>query len=164
MKLTTKITSVAVLTVLLSTACKKNACDDPVPSLTYNEFVWGSDTAVLKFDFKDCDGDIGLESSDTLSPYNKEGDFYYNYKAKAYRLNSGVWELIDDNYPGLYSRIATLNDRDEDQVLEGTIEKYIPTYEGYFLAGDTIKFVVSITDRALNESNPAESDPIVVPN
>lgn len=167
MKPFAKITSVALLAALFSIGCQQTSCDDPVPSLAYDDFIWGADTAILVYSFKDCDGDIGLGPGDTYPPFDTGSYYHYNYRVNLYRLNNGAWDLLvdasDTSIIGLNSRITYLNDRAEDLVLEGKIEKHIGTFEDFFVPGDTIKFEVSLIDRSLNESVPAESDPIVIP-
>lgn len=167
MKPFAKITSVALLAALFSIGCEQSVCDDPVPSMTYDEFLWQDTIAILKYRFRDCDGDIGIGPNQNYPPYDSGSYYEFNYRANVYSLNNGVWEVAlstyDTNSIGLNSRITFLNDRSEDQELEGVIEKRIEPYADYFIPGDTIKFEVWIIDQALNESIPAESNPIIVP-
>ena len=145
--------------------CKPESCDDPVPSMSFDNFTLILDSVyLLEFEFKDCNGDIGLEQGDTLPPFNINGDYYYNLRVDVFYRDNGEWQQFDFNGGiGLDSRIVPLTENGLEQVVEGTIERFIPKFDLLGL-GDTLRFRGTLIDRALNESIPAESPALVIDN
>lgn len=153
-------------------ACERESCEDPVPSLLFEEFqLLGGDSLRLIYDFKDCDGNVGLSSGDTLGSFAPDSYFHFNLRIDMQYRVRGEWQP----YPllgevGLNSRIPNLPNDASDDLLEGKIDKYVsvieisqPVIQGldtFYV--DTIRFDATLIDRNLNESNIASSPPYIL--
>lgn len=115
---------------------------------------------VLVISFTDGDGDIGLETWDTLPPYNYNGQYYYNIIIDYYEKRNGVWELIELPLTN-NARIPYVDADLPEKGIRGNIE--VELYINNVLSPyDTIKFSTYIYDRALNQSNRIETPEIVI--
>ena len=144
-------------------SCKKDDCDDPVPSLTYNSFQIVGDSATLIHNFVDCDGDIGLANTDTLPPFNYGGDYYYNLKVDLLIWEDNKWVEADVDGEGFNNRIPPINEETQEETIEGKV-KYNMALQWLRFGSDSIRFRSVLVDRALNESTPAISKTIVLPS
>lgn len=147
--------------VVLS-SCKKDDCNDPVPSLTYDSFEFVGDSATLIHSFIDCDGDIGLSSTDTVPPYNYGGDYYNNLKVELLIWEDGKWVAAELDGEGFDNRIPPIREQTQEETIEGKI-KYNMLLQALRYS-DSIRFRSVLIDRALNESTPATSSTIVLPS
>jgi hypothetical protein len=150
--------------MLLITTCEKQQCDVTAPSIEFLSFDKNNDsTATLKISFEDCDRDIGLSPADTLSPYDIDGDYYYNLWLDYYELQDGEWVLRDDFFPQFRYRIPRLSGQEViNRSMVGEIQVDLePIYYLLFSPYDTIKFEVTLVDRALNESNKVMT-PVII--
>lgn len=146
----------AILLVVLSSACNEKKCDEPIPYIEFSNFVKLGDTAAqLTIYFKDCDGDIGLRQADTAAPYD------YNLFLEYFEKRNGNWENVQPRFP-FYYRVPMLNGKTPYDLKEGEIILDMGLYYDPFSSFDTIKFTIKLRDRALNESNTAETDEIIV--
>jgi hypothetical protein len=133
------------------------------------------DSVIIAIDFTDGDGDIGLSQADTLPPYqlyidknsNQINRFYFNYFCDVERRVAGKYQPFAlPNGTTLNGRIRPITD--SPNPVEGTIiyRTFIPAFSNdlqYTLNPyDTLRFRISIADRALNESNVIFTDSIVV--
>ncbi|MBN4062395.1 hypothetical protein JYU20_04280 [Bacteroidales bacterium AH-315-I05] len=167
-----KIRFLLFATILLAASCGRQKCDDKVPTIAFVDFEQYTDSSLAKLIiyFQDCDGDIGLEDSDTLDPYNIEGKYYNNMLVDYFELHNGVWEknpvkipIEDTTY--FYYRLPVITPSGQNKALEGEIEvKLEPYYNPFPPAADTIKYEVTLVDRALNESNKITTPVILVQN
>ena len=71
---------------LIGISCRKFVEYPPEPQIEFNDFILLIDTltgktieGILSIQYIDGDGDIGLEQSDTLPPFQRDGDYYYNF-------------------------------------------------------------------------------------
>lgn len=146
----------------LSFGCLDRQEYPSTPQITYSgiqlfQNVAGNDSAaVIQVRFTDGDGNIGLNQGDTLAPYT--GQFYYNCFIEYYELQNGTWVKPALN-PPFYYRIPPLSGN--QHAIEGTIDIRLnaPFYSPS--AFDTIKYSVTIADRALNLSNTVETPAIL---
>ena len=118
----------AVPAVLLLHSCIKQEQYSDIPEIGFDGMQLGfiSDTApypvqgILSITFQDGNGDIGLRSRDTFPPYNKEGEYYYNYVIKYFEKRDTGWaEVILD--PPYSARIPILNQGYEGKAIKGLI-------------------------------------------
>lgn len=100
---------------------------------------------VLKFSFKDGDGDIGLEQYEQEPPYD------YNLFITLYEIQNGDSVEIDPPLT-LNQRIPILTPDGNDKSIRGEIEDTLIIYDPSS-AFDTIYLELYILDRALNQSN-----------
>ena len=152
----------AVAVVILLPSCLKFEEFPIVPEVEVRDFIQYDDSARLVFHFTDGDGDIGLNAGDTFPPYDTL-PYYYNLFIEYYELTNGQWDLVDLTLP-LYYRVPVITPSGQNKVLEGNMDVLLfpyPTIPG--TSGDTIKYSVKLVDRALHESNVAETNLIIVP-
>jgi len=119
----------------------------------YNDTLYVYDKAYLTISFTDGDGDIGLEQSDTLPPYD------YNFFISYFEKQNGEFvELILD--PPLNARIPILTPSGTNKSIKGEIEDEI--FLNYTSQYDTIRIEVYILDRALHKSNVIQTPEIYI--
>jgi hypothetical protein len=153
-----------IAVVMIFSSCKIETCDELIPEIEFKELiVIDSIRATLIIGFKDCDGDIGLEPTDTLPPFD------YNLFLEYYYLENGIWILRDlsdesQGFSPFYYRIAPIENKASSDILEGEIEVALNGYnlEQSTDRPDTIKFSIMLRDQALNNSNIVETPPLVV--
>ncbi|WP_038032276.1 MULTISPECIES: hypothetical protein [Thermonema] len=174
-----------LLTGLLG-ACYEKPSFPLAPQITFKEITaipqrdsttgfYLGDSVIIAVDFTDGNGDIGLSQADTLPPYQLYLDedstqinrFYFNYFCDVERRESGSYAPFAlPNGTTLNGRISPITD--SPNPVEGTIiyKTFIPAFSNdlqYTLNPyDTLRFRISIADRALNESNVIFTDSIVV--
>ncbi|MGB0805943.1 MAG: hypothetical protein ACPGRC_04580 [Salibacteraceae bacterium] len=146
------------------TSCEKKRCDDPIPKMTFKNFVPSEvDTGyyLLTFEFSDCDGDLGLADGQRILDENGEEqinnlflDFYY--------VDNNQWVKYDfDSAVGLDYRMPELSNSNQDPSLEGEIEQKL--HPIFSLAGyDSVMFKSRILDNAGNYSNWVETPGYVI--
>ena len=143
-----------LLTVGIIASCQKEETYPIIPEIEFDEFVklWNPQTMVYErgvfvITFKDGDGDIGLEGSDTAAPY--DFNLFINY----YEIQNGdsVRVIISDSNE-FNARIPVLTPRGSKKSISGTIEDTLFMYN-YQSTFDTIMFDAYIMDRALHKSN-----------
>ncbi|TGE24944.1 hypothetical protein E5K00_07020 [Hymenobacter aquaticus] len=130
------------------------------------------DSVKITVDFTDGNGDLGLDASENSPPYdrfrngvyNRNGDNYY---VTVYRRSdpSKPFEIYPGNGPqGYNSRYPKLfTDGDKEGPLKGTLTFSIELlYDAPFVAGEELRFDISIADRALNESNKITTPSIII--
>jgi hypothetical protein len=158
--------------------CKKKEVYPPVPSIEYKTAYFfqnseGIDTMmVLVFTFKDGDGDLGLNGTDTLAPYNAVLDangkninpYYYNLYIDYLEQINGKFQHVTlpfstDTLRYSY-RFENITPEGRHKAIRGDIEiKISPS--PFPNPSDTVMYKFYIYDRALNKSNVAESTPII---
>jgi hypothetical protein len=146
--------------------CLKPENYPDIPEIEYMNFVSLYDTGqypvrgILVFSFRDGDGDIGLNSgSDTLPPYNKDGDYYYNLVISYFEKRNGIFDSVVTD-PPFSSRIPVLNPDYPDKAIKGIIYDTVPLNPRPVY--DTIRFSVFIYDRALHRSNVITTPEIIL--
>lgn len=156
----------AISFLFLLQNCRK---PEEFPSIPYLEFVSFAkittpngidDKGILTLFFTDGDGDMGLSESDTLSPYNADSEFHYNFFIDYFEKQNGTFVKVDLPF-SLNSRIPILNTTDNSRPLKGNIE--IELFINNILSPyDTIRFECKICDRALNISNQIVTPEIII--
>jgi len=148
--------------------CLKKEVYPPEPYLEYRGFYTIPDangidqSGQLSLYFTDGDGDFGLNESDTLPPYDKEGGYYYNLIIDYFEIQNGV--PVAFSFPDIpfSSRIKPLVPLGRDKTLKGVIDVKIEAINNPFSSFDTIIFEAKIVDRALNVSNTVSTPPIKI--
>jgi len=169
-----------LITVLGATlfSCRKIEEYPVEPVIAYDNFVLLLNTqtgkterGVLSISYTDGDGDLGLDPSDTLPPFNRGSDYYYNFLIKYYEKQNGTfvevpllsWDPDLQKYDTITfnGRFPNLTPEHGNKNIKGVIQDtlYVNNPLSDF---DTIKFKVSIYDRALNLSNEVETPEIIV--
>jgi len=155
--------------IIVSTSCIKREEFPVVPYIEFKDFKVLSDTiqntrtGILVLTFTDGDGDIGLSPSDTLHPYNRGSDYFYNFFLKFYRKENNTFVEFPLN-PPFNGRIPPINPDDYPQNLKGEIAIQIDAAGLYFaFQKNPFKIEVLIYDRALNKSNVVLSPALTLP-
>lgn len=168
----TKVHYIFLLTtvVWLVSSCFKQEEYPLIPAVSFNDFIihGANDSAEIIINFTDGDGDIGLLDSDTLAPYNFNGENYYNLFLHYYEKNDTLgWVKGRDvnNNPIIFNfRLHPVLPYDQSKGIQGTIKyRFSLFYNVFSEQSDTIKYKFQITDRSLNKSNFSESSEIVIP-
>jgi hypothetical protein len=159
--------------ILLVVICSLSAClkkkDLPdVPVITSQSFEIAGDSAILRLNFSDGDGNFGLEDGDTTGVFSPCLRRKFNLYAEYYELQNGQWvheyidpcdEVSDDDVP-FYNRVPWIKPTGQNQAQEGEIK--IVMQDWYLISEfDTIKFEVKIVDRDMQESNTVTVGPYV---
>ena len=158
-------------------ACKKVKKYPDIPRIEYLGFqkIYNPDLelydrGVLSFTYEDGDGDIGLNSSDTMPPFDASSKYHYNLIITYFEMQNGqltevpiLWfnpETEEFDTLTLSARIPNLTPSGINKSINGEIYDtlFIYNFNSNF---DTIKFDAYIVDRALNESNTI-STPLIV--
>ena len=167
------ITAVAVVSV----SCRRIEEYPPEPSIKFievekmfNPVDSIFDRGILKFEYVDGDGDIGLEDSDTFPPFNPESKYYYNLIIDFWEVQNGVETEVPLTFYNaatqqfdtisLSARIPLLEPKNVKRSITGDIYDtlFIYNYNSDF---DTLFFKFYIVDRALHESNVEKTSYIV---
>ena len=179
-----KIRTIIGLLLLALAVC---SCQKPVeypiePKITYEGFTYlinadstFSGEGIIALSYTDGDGDLGLDDSDTLSPFGFHDAHYYNMVIDYLKCVNGEFvkmPLLSPHVPSspadtlvLYdtvtfnARFKRLRDSEEPKAISGTME-YKLTVQNPFSPNDTVKFEIRIFDRALHESNVIQTEPI----
>ena len=165
------------LAVYMLISCRRMEEFPPEPVISYLAFekifnITDSiyDRGILKFEFTDGDGDLGLAKSDTFPPFNPGSKYYYNLIIDYYEVRNGVetpvplvfynasTEMYDTVY--LSARIPLLTPKGSIKSLSGEINDTLFIYN-YFSEFDTLFLKFRIVDRALHESNIEKTEYIV---
>jgi hypothetical protein len=167
----------SILAVLAVISCKRIEEFPPEPVISYLDFekipnVTDSiyDRGILKFEFTDGDGDIGLAKSDTFPPFNPGSKYYYNLIIDYYEVRNGIetpvpltffnseTQQFDTVY--LSARIPLLTPKGSNKAITGDIYDTLFIYN-YYSEFDTLFLKFKIVDRALHESNLERTSYIV---
>ncbi|MBC8320485.1 MAG: hypothetical protein H8E34_07175 [Bacteroidetes bacterium] len=174
------ITKILILLLIIGTvvlSCRKFEEFPDIPAITYDNFVvlmnqqtGITERGVLVFSYTDGDGDLGLSSSDTLPPFDKESEYYYNLIIKYFEKQHGVfaevpllsWNSDSSYYDTLTfnSRFPVLTPESGNLAIKGVFQDTLFIYNP-LSEFDTIKFKALIIDRALNKSNEIETAEII---
>ncbi len=173
----TKILVICLLFVA-AIACRKLEEYPVEPVLTLQPFTLLvntqtgiSERGVLSVSYTDGDGDMGLEQSDTLFPYQPGGDYYFNLLIRYFEMDHGQfkeiplvsWNNTTQQYDTLSfnARMPLFLPKEKQQAIKGIISDTLFLFNPLALS-DTIQFKVKIIDRALHTSNEVTTPPIVL--
>jgi len=131
----------------------------------------GKDTALaLIISYTDADGDLGLEQSDTLPPFNSGSKYHYCMYIYYYEYVDNQWIEVRPEIGGIPIgdtirfpyRFKSLTPATPNKAIKGEI-----TWHSNFISpqkSKNIKFKIFIYDRALHKSNEVESPSIFYNN
>lgn len=152
------------IAALSMSSCKIDRCKEPEPEIEFDSYRYKpanpedpttSDTLFVKTSFVDCQGDIGLKSSD-------EG---YNLRTYLYEQIGGEWIKFVPLNPAdslaLFARIPFSSKVKEGTKAEGFIEQKLGSIKQ---TSDTIRFETYIFDREGHKSNRITTPTYVLPN
>ena len=164
-----KVSVLVVFSVVaLVTGCYKEVSFDVKPYIEFKDLRkeirldqfsgTKKDSVILTVKFQDGDGDLGLnEQEKAAAQTNKD----YNYIIRLFRKKNGNFqEFIPPRpYSGFFPRLKSDGKLGP---IEGTLDYSVDFPHPFVLPKDSIKFEVTIKDRAGNISNSIESSVIVL--
>ena len=162
---------------LATLACQKTVEYPIEPKIAYEGFTYlfnadstFSGEGVISFSYTDGDGDLGLDDSDTLSPFGFNDAHYYNMVVDYLKCVNGEfvktpllsWNAQTQTYDTVTfnARFKRLRDSEEPKAISGKMD-YTLTVQNPFSPNDTVKFEIHILDRALHESNTIQTEAII---
>jgi len=168
--------------VLAVISCQKKEEYPVEPKIEYQGFTYlfDADTifsgeGIISFSYTDGDGDLGLDDSDTTYPFGFNDPHYYNMVIDYLKWVDGEFvktPLLSPHVPThpadtlvlfdtitFNARFKRLRDSENPKAISGTME-YQLMVQNPFSPNDTVKFEIRILDRALNESNVIQTEPI----
>lgn len=151
--------------LLFFTSCIKKEIYPDIPQIEFAGWQSVFDTGqfpkrgILAITFKDGNGDIGLNPADTFPPFNKQGDYYYNYVFIYYEKQMGTYVKIDLD-PPFSARIPILTPDNPNKAIKGIIVDTLALNPHPLF--DTIRFDLFIYDRALHKSNVVTTPDIIL--
>ena len=169
MKVKTKIGLISSLLLILFglSACFKSKNFAVEPIISNPQSTVQGDSATVSFDFTDGDADIGLDPSDTVGVHAPDSFFYYNIYLEYFEKDDVLgWvagkDLNGDDVVFGY-RIKPISVSENTEGISGRIDVSIePTYRNHLSPeSDTVKFKITLIDRALNVSNSLETAELI---
>ena len=143
--------------------CKTEDFGFPVePVITFKSMeqykLNGRDSAVIiTLDYTDGDGDIGLEASDSLPPFQFGGPNFYNLFITVWEVDNGIQKplLIPSSTDTINfnDRIKTLTPSGKNKAIYGSIELKLNAKPYFSLSPDSMFYKIRISDRKLHRSN-----------
>lgn len=136
------------------------------PELTLSDIqqyqLNGKDSAVvIDIAYKDGDGDIGLEPSDTLPPFQFKSEYFYNLHIYPYEVVDGVKKPLlvpsSTDTINFNDRIKTLTPTGKNKAIFGNLKLFINAKPYFSLSPDSMYYRIYIYDRKLHKSNIIET-------
>lgn len=164
-KITVYLTFIIIPGILFITGCLKKESFSDIPAIELVGFTEVFDTGqyavkgIITVSFQDGDGDIGLNTGDTLPPYHKGGKYYYNFVVTYFEKRNGIYDTVPLD-PPYSARIPVLTPDNPNKAIKGLITDTLilnPVPEF-----DTVRFTVMIYDRRLNPSNMVSTSDIIL--
>ena len=159
---------VFIAMLLLLAGCHREEKFPVVPAITFvslekiDDGTGIDNKATLTLHFQDGDGDLGLNTEDTYSPFDTASVYYYNLFVDYYKKVNGQFQKIEFETVTFNQRFPRLSN-DVPESIEGDLYVDLPINSfDMSTQYDTIKFSCYIVDRALNASNTVETTPLVV--
>jgi len=154
--------------LLLLVACKPESSQfSDVPALKLNNVeqisLNGKDSIVnIYINYTDGDGDIGLNTEDTLSPYNFGGKFFHNLFIEVYKIENGVASKIviplTIDTINFNDRITNLTPTGKSKSISGDILIPIKSLPYPGITPDSMYYTIQIADRKLHLSNKVSTN------
>jgi hypothetical protein len=176
-----KYSYIVIAFYMLASGCKQSEIFPIVPSIEFESVRFETDLQnetdtliVAVFSYRDGDGDIGLNSSDTFPPFNsvlnannaETNPFHFNLHIDYLTLQNGEYRHVlkpnTNDTLRFQARMQNITPEGKHKAIRGefTWKNSIPRIEGL---SRSIKLRIKIYDRALHQSNLAESPVIVLP-
>ncbi|PCI99389.1 MAG: hypothetical protein COB15_04195 [Flavobacteriales bacterium] len=162
MQLAVKIT--ILFTILFFVGCSKEDPEPAPPTITFLDARLSDDKlySVIRFEFFDADGDLGLKQKDTI------GEYDYNVLIDYYEKVNGVWVLKSPviTWNTAEARYDTLElhlrfpflENEAQRSLQGEIKLDLL----FNFNADTFRYDLHIKDRAFNTSNVITTTELIV--
>ena len=158
---------ILILTIIcfsLFASCIKEKKFPPQPIIEFKQYIsHGLDSADCIIGFQDGDGDIGILPGDTITP----NDFKMKYLYKDVAGNFQPFDAIDTT-PAMDTlfytyRVPNLTPDGQYKALDGEIKAKLRAAPIYFPGHHTVKFEITLRDRAGHLSNKVTTNEINIP-
>lgn len=164
--------NIVLFLAILAAGAFLSACEhesDFPPEPVINSLSFDTSNYSMVVEFTDGDGDFGIPENDPAYNYYLDEDstqlnpYYYNLWVDYYEKREGEWVLVTP--PSSFSwRVPVLTPAGQNKQLEVKITNDMSFDLPLLTAqSDTIKFRVVLIDRAKNQSNPEETQPLYIP-
>jgi len=150
-----------LIPLCLLLACQTIPEYPAVPSISYGSAYFQefpqTDYIFLSVNFKDGDGDLGLDESDTsgIAPLNR-----FNIFPVLFRKNGDIYQEV--NYVSYAGTFPRLRESTVTGPIEGTLQYKLGSLNFFNEDSSIAKIRVYIKDRAGNTSNIIETPPFPV--
>ena len=116
------------------------------------------DSVILTIKFQDGDGDLGLNEKEKAVAQEKNE---YNYIIRLFRQKKGVFQefVPDVPYSGFFPRLKSDG---KTGPIEGSLDYSVDFPHPFTPVKDSLKFQITVRDRAGNISNTVESRVIIL--
>lgn len=146
-------------------SCMKTKTYPSGPVIEFKNLTQFKDSVRIVFSFTDGDGDIGLGENEIQAPYEAGTYFYDNVHIGYFAKVDGTWTqpLSPDGIPIEFGyRIQPIEPKGKNKALKGDVIIYVtPFFDLTPSHADTLKFRITMVDRALHISNTVETGEIV---
>ena len=165
------MTKISVISIVCTfffglASCFKTQQFPVEPLISNPEVVVYGDSAKVSFEFTDGDADLGLAPDDTLGLFAPDSIYYHNIKLEYFEKDDVLgWvpglDLIGNHIVFSY-RIKPIVVSENTEGIKGVIDVMVePIYRNPLSSqSDTIKYKISLVDRALNQSNFLETEEV----
>lgn len=168
----------SIAAILLLVSCVDEPDFSRVPSISFNSISHvflaneSADSVRVVINFRDGNGDLGLNVTEREPPYNEinpdgqPNKFFNNYFIDVRKKVNGRFVKVTFPEGATFNgRFPRLNTSPSERSLEGelayTFRMYLNVGGSPIQKNDTLVFDIQIADRALNLSNIISTDEIV---
>lgn len=160
--------SIFIILFIFIASCKQESNNESIiPSISIKKVeqlkLNGKDSAVnFIIAYADGDGDIGLNTDDTIPPFNESSPFYNNLIIEIYEVVNGKASKIPKpGFPGEFlnynDRIINLTPTGKSKSISGEIQMLLKASPSAGVFPDSMYYSFQLYDRALNKSNKAQT-------
>ena len=163
-----KITALTVFLAFFLTGCFKGEEYPNEPIISNPEVLVNGEIAIVSFDFTDGDGDIGLSDAQQEPPYDSTSYFHFNLYLEYFEKDDDLGWVPGKSLSGdtivFTNRLEPIEFAGKAKGIKGVMEVEMSPFNNPLSSdADTIKYRITLIDRALNISNVLETDEIIVP-
>jgi len=159
-----------MIAALFFSQCKPEEFNDPIEPVISLENIallkdsLGNDSIInVTLKFSDGDGDFGLNSDDTMSPFRFGEPFLNNmWITLEYMDASNAWIEASNDSLGLDQRVLRLTPEGKYKSIRGSISFVINPKPTPTFSHKLVRYSFVMVDRTLHESNKVVSKEIVL--
>lgn len=120
----------------------------------------------ITFTYTDGDGDIGLDPTDTMEPFQYGNTYWQNVPIKIYHKVSGSYvELLNPSTNKPFSlpseRVPRISPEGKNKTIQGKITVHMPA-NPLNTQPIEVKYELNLIDRSLNISNTIETPSVTL--
>jgi len=160
--------SIFIILFIFIASCKQESSNESIiPSISIKKVeqlkLNGKDSAVnFVITYADGNGDIGLNTDDTMAPFNENSPFYNNLIIELYQVVNGKASRIPKpGFPGdslnYNERIVNLTPTGKSKAISGEIRMLLKASPYLGIFPDSMFYTFQLYDRALNKSNKVQT-------